>query len=339
MVNTNQVCETRTVNIKYYDQTGHLVGKSPAMRRLFAMLSRLGDAEVSVLLRGETGTGKSTVAQALHEQSFRASKPFITVNRGALSPSLIEASLFGYEQGAFTDAKQRHLGFFEQAHGGTLFLDEIGELPLALQPKLLDALERKCIHRLGGNEELAVDFRLISATHSDLEDALVQKTFREDLYYRLAVVEIDVPPLRERLEDLPLLVDYLLSSLRPKAPPEVASEAWSVLKSFVWPGNIRQLRNVLERSLIFLEDGKLTMDSIHFPKRKGVLLERGKEESSDSEEIAAGTLKEQLQEQEKKILLRTLQAKDWDVTEVTYQLGISRASLYSRMQKFGIKRP
>lgn len=327
----------RTVAVKYYDQTGSLVGKSKAMRKLFAMLARLGDSEVSVLLRGETGTGKSTVANALHEQSFRAEEPFVTVNCGALSPTLIEASLFGYEKGAFTDAKQRHVGFFEQAHKGTLFLDEIGELPLELQPKLLDVLERKCLHRLGGKEEIPVDFRLITATHSNLEEALQEKRFREDLYYRLAVVELEIPPLRERLEDLPLLVDYLLQSLRPQATPLITPEALILLKEFVWPGNIRQLRNVLERSLVFLEDGKLTEESIFLPKQVGPLVKNRALSQDECE--TEGTLKEQLQVYERQILLRTLDSADWDVTEVTYQLGISRASLYNRMQKLGIKRP
>ena len=334
--------ETRTVNIKYYDQTGNLVGKSPAMRKLFSMLARLGDSEVSVLLRGETGTGKSTVAQALHEQSFRADRPFVTVNCGALSPTLIESSLFGYEKGAFTDAKQRHIGFFEQAHEGTLFLDEIGELPLELQPKLLDVLERKRIHRLGGKEEVPVDFRLIAATHANLEDAIAEKKFREDLFYRLAVVEIDIPPLRERLEDIPLLVDYLLKALRPSATPTATAKALQTLKEFVWPGNIRQLRNVLERSLVFLEDEKLTEELILLPKQVGPLMANAKADHREEDDLfkeSEGTLKEQLQVYEKKILIHTLEANHWDITETTYRLGVSRASLYSRMQKLGIKRP
>lgn len=332
--------ETRTVDVRYHDQTGSLVGRSPAMRKLFAMLARLQDSEISVLLRGETGTGKSTVARVLHEQSFRADQPFITVNCGALPPTLIEASLFGYEKGAFTDAKQRHVGFFEQAHGGTLFLDEIGELPLELQPKLLDVLERKRLHRLGGNEEIPVDFRLITATHSNLEGALDNQLFREDLYYRLAVVELEIPPLRERLEDIPLLVDSMIEQLQPNATPIATKSAKLALQDFVWPGNLRQLRNVLERSLLFLEESQLTEDSISFPKQTGPLPTNPPAPTADSEtrHDAQGTFKEQLQVYEKRILLRALETHDWDITEVTYHLGMSRASLYSRMRKLGLTR-
>lgn len=317
---------------------GGLVGKSPVMKRLFRLLKSLGDSEASVLLRGETGTGKSTVAQTIHEQSSRGERPFITVNCGALSPTLIEASLFGYEKGAFTDAQKRHVGFFEQADGGTLFLDEIGELPLELQPKLLDVLERKRLYRLGGQEEIPVNFRLITATHSDLEQATREKTFREDLYYRLAVVELDIPPLRERMEDLPLLVDSLLSSFSRETKPTPTPEALCALEHFSWPGNVRQLRNVLERSLVFLQSNQLTEDAILLPKERERNLSRECVLLKEQEINARGALKQQLQVHEKQILLGSLYANDWDIASVIYHLKISRATLYNRMQKLGIKR-
>jgi DNA-binding NtrC family response regulator len=324
------------VKIPWYDQSGLLVGKSRSMRKLFSMLTRLGKSDLSVLLLGETGTGKSTVARALHEQSQRENGPFVTVNCGALSPSLIEASLFGYEKGAFTGADRKHLGFFEQAHKGTLFLDEIGELPLELQPKLLDVLERKRLHRLGGKQEIEVDFRLITATLSNLEEHLEQKLFREDLYYRLAVAELEVPPLRERLDDIPLLVDYILHNLDSKQTPALAPDALERLCQEHWPGNVRQLRNVLERTLVFLDGPVIGEEDLSFSRRQA-------DSSTKQGHLAhlvqtTGTLKERLQAEERRILLHVLQEHDWNIADVLDELDISRSSLYNRMQKLNIKR-
>jgi len=333
----------QSVQVNFYDKSGLLVGRSREFQKLFSMLARLGHSDVPVLLLGETGTGKTTVAKALHNQSSREDGPFITVNCGAIPPSLIEASFFGSERGAFTGAERMRTGFFEQANGGTLFLDEIGELPLELQPKLLDVLERKLVRRLGGETELEVDFRLVTATHQDLHKALDKGTFREDLYYRLAVVELEIPPLHRHLEDLPLIVEFLLNKLcEGSSPPQLTPEGLRKLQAFSWPGNIRQLRNVLQRSLVFSNGEFLSEDDIKLPR---VIME-GQENtplSSDpseegEDELSEKSLKEQLEIEERMILLRTLNAFDWDVMQASTRLGISRASLYNRIQKFQLKR-
>lgn len=349
------VLETRpgdrqSITVRYFDKSNTLVGKSPKMRRIFAMLERLGSAEVSVLLAGETGTGKSSIAQALHQQSARSNQPFITVNCGALSPQLVESALFGYEKGAFTGADKRHIGFFEQANGGTLFLDEIGELPLDLQPKLLDVLERKCIRRLGGESEVSVDFRLITATHMEFKEAIAEKYFREDLYYRIAVVELLVPSLRERLEDLSLLVNHMIDSIHGEQlsePPQLTVGALQKMKRYVWPGNVRELRNVLERSLLFLEGPQLEADDVLLPEVEQITVPPTHADISDASHSTAWneltidselSLDQQLQYVERKILLQTLERYNWNIIDVFKALDISRSGLYRRMQRLGIKR-
>jgi DNA-binding NtrC family response regulator len=225
------------------------------MRSIFAQLERVAKSESTVLLTGETGTGKEEAAQAVHEASDRAEGPFVVVDCGTVVQTLVESELFGHERGAFTGADRARGGAFEVAHGGTIFLDEIGELPLELQPRLLRVLERKRVRRLGGNEERAVDVRVVAATNRDLRSAANQGTFREDLYYRLAVVEIELPSLRTRPEDLPLLIDTLLERLDPEKKAEwLDRQALSQrLAGAAWPGNVRQLRNYLAQCVAFRE--------------------------------------------------------------------------------------
>jgi two-component system response regulator GlrR len=234
---------------------GGLVGSSVAMRSIFAQLERVAKSESTVLLTGETGTGKEEAAQAIHEASDRSEGPFVVVDCGTVVQTLVESELFGHERGAFTGADRARGGAFEIAHGGTIFLDEIGELPLELQPRLLRVLERKRVRRLGGNEERAVDVRVVAATNRDLRSAANQGTFREDLYYRLAVVEIELPSLRSRPEDLPLLIDVLLERLDPEKHADwLDRQALSQrLSGAAWPGNVRQLRNYLSQCVAFRE--------------------------------------------------------------------------------------
>jgi len=235
------------------DRLGSLVGRSVAMRRVFALLERAARSEVTVLLLGETGTGKEACAEALHASSDRADGPFVVVDAGALPPTLLESELFGHEKGAFTGATHQRIGAFEAAQGGTVFLDEIGELPPDLQPKLLRVLERKTIRRVGATAQIPVDVRIVAATHRNLREAVNEGSFRADLYYRLAVLPIEVPALRERPEDLDVLVPHLLDSLgatkderaRLERPGFVAQ-----LRRGRWPGNVRELRNHLERCLV-----------------------------------------------------------------------------------------
>ncbi len=223
---------------------GELLGESPAMKRLYTLAARVASSEVSVLLFGESGTGKELLARALHDQSPRASGPFVTVDSGAVTPTLFSSELFGHERGAFTGADRQHIGAFERASGGSLFLDEIGELPPELQPALLGALERRRIRRVGGQKDVDVDVRLISATHRDLRSDVNSGNFRLDLFYRIAVVMLRVPPLRERLSDIPDLVRHF--SERPVLPTRRSStKPRSCVSANPFPGNVRELRNLV----------------------------------------------------------------------------------------------
>jgi transcriptional regulator with GAF, ATPase, and Fis domain len=233
------------------DAFGEAVGRSVVMREIFGLLERLAPTDATVLLGGETGTGKDVLARSIHAASPRADRPFIVVDCGAVVGSLIESELFGHERGAFTGATASRQGAFELADGGTLFLDEIGELPLDLQPKLLRALEQRQIRRVGGNQTMRVDIRVVAASKRNLRMEVERGKFREDLFFRLAVVQVDVPPLRERRDDIPLLAGHLLEAIAasdPTAPTVVTDEVLEALRAHDWPGNVRELRNVLERA-------------------------------------------------------------------------------------------
>jgi DNA-binding NtrC family response regulator len=233
------------------DRFHALVGRAPAMRELFADLARIAPSDVTVLIEGETGTGKELVAESLHAASRRAQAPFVVFDCGAVAPSLIESELFGHERGAFTGAVAARAGLFEQADGGTLFLDELGELPKELQPKLLRALERREVRRLGSQRVLTVDVRLVAVTHRNLAAEVQRGNFRQDLYYRLAAARVRVPPLRDRMEDLPLLVGHFLGrSKPPRSVDEVPAQVWELLRAHRWPGNVRELAHALERFLV-----------------------------------------------------------------------------------------
>jgi len=227
-----------------------LLGTGPAMQRLFLEIARAADARSPVLITGPTGSGKTLVARVVHQNSARAAGPFVTLHCQAFPESLLEAELFGHEKGAFTGAAGARAGHLEQAHGGTLFLDEIGDLPAGVQAKLLRAVEEGRFHRVGGREEIAVDFRLITATHRDLAGAVAAGGFREDLYYRLRVLELAVPPLRDRIEDLPMLASlYLQRAARGRTRmPALAADTVELLRRHAWPGNVRELRNVMEHA-------------------------------------------------------------------------------------------
>jgi DNA-binding NtrC family response regulator len=236
-----------------------IVGRSPVLLESLRMLSRVARVDATVLLLGESGTGKGLAASSLHRQSPRASGPFVALNCGAIPQTLAESELFGHERGAFTDAKETRAGRFEQAHGGTIFLDEVGELPLDLQTKLLRVLEDKVIWRVGGRQALPIDVRVIAATNRDLKDAITRGAFREDLFWRLNVFTITLPPLRERREDLALLIDHLIERLNARLALQcrgVSRQASQKLEAHDWPGNIRELENVLQRAMI-LGDGPM----------------------------------------------------------------------------------
>jgi DNA-binding NtrC family response regulator len=230
---------------------GVLVGKSAAMQQLFVMLERVANSDIDILLRGESGTGKEVVASELVQRSSRAQGPLVVVDCGSISPSLVESELFGHVRGAFTGAERDRQGAFEAADGGTVFLDEIGELPLELQPKLLRALEAREVRRVGQSKAIRIDVRVIAATHRDLEREVNRGRFREDLYYRLAKVSVHVPPLRDRLDDIPLLVQSFLTAIeRPDAARLLAPAVIAEMQRHDWPGNVRELKNYVERCVV-----------------------------------------------------------------------------------------
>lgn len=244
-----------------------LIGRSRPMQEVYKTLGKVAAADVTVLITGESGTGKELVARAIHGNSSRVSKPFLALNCAAIPRELLESELFGFEKGAFTGAHERKIGKFEQAQGGSLFLDEIGDMPLELQAKLLRVLQEKEITRTGGISNIPVDVRIIAATNQDLQEQVRAKSFREDLYYRLNVIPISLPPLRERPEDIPLLVDFFLQRLQAKQnlPARTCSaEALTALKHFPWPGNVRELENAIQRAALLSPNSQLTVDDFPF---------------------------------------------------------------------------
>ncbi|MFW5947248.1 MAG: sigma-54-dependent transcriptional regulator [Gemmatimonadota bacterium] len=305
------------------------MGASPRMRAVVRQMERIAAGDGTVLLQGETGTGKGWVARRIHDRSARRGKPFVEVNCGGLSATFLDSELFGHEKGAFTDARSLKQGLFEVADGGTIFLDEIGDLAAELQPKLLKVLESRRFRRLGGTAELTVDVRLIAATNRDL-GALVQRgEFREDLYYRLNVLPLELPPLRDRThEDVAWLAHRLLAELRETVgggPAEIAEEAMAALVRYDWPGNIRELRNVLERILILAADTD-QIRSHHLPAEM-----RGPTPTDEQ----GGSLT--LEEVERRHMARVLEMTEGNRSRAARVLGISRAALYDKMDRYGLR--
>ena len=307
-----------------------IVWKSEGMGRVMAQVDRVAPTESRVCIFGETGTGKELVARAVHEQSPRRERPFVTVNCAAVPSELIESELFGHEKGAFTGAAARHLGKFEQAHGGTLFLDEIGDMPAAMQAKLLRLLQEGELERIGGERPVVVNTRVIVATHRDL-DALVRKgAFREDLYHRILVFPITMPPLRERAEDVPLLAEHfarIVAEQNSWKPRGFAPEALEALAQYAWPGNVRELRNVVER-LLLLTDGTVDADTV-----RQVL--SGKSAGAGAR-TGTGPLADRVTAFERDVVLAELAAHGYRVSETARALGLERSHLYKKCQQLGI---
>jgi DNA-binding NtrC family response regulator len=249
--------ESVSVDLSTRDRFGEMVGSSVTMRALFGKLERIAPTDASVLITGETGTGKELVAEAIHHHSARASGPFVVVDCGSIPDNLIASELFGHERGSFTGAVSTYAGAFERAHGGTIFLDEIGELPLELQPNLLGVLERRQVRRLGSSKPVPVDIRVVAATNRDLASEMNRGSFRSDLFYRLAVVQVRVPALRERPEDIPVLAQHFAELLGASSgiSPHISRETLESLRHHPFPGNVRELRNVIERSMVLAEAG------------------------------------------------------------------------------------
>lgn len=302
-----------------------IVGHSLPMQEVYKLIGRVAATDASVLITGESGTGKELVATAIHEFSGRANRPLVKVNCAAIPDHLLEAELFGHERGAFTGAMARRIGRFEHAAGGTLFLDEIAELPLALQPKLLRALQERTIERLGSNTPVPVDFRLITATAQDLPAAVAAGRFREDLYYRLNVVHIALPPLRERREDIPMLVQRFLS--RSEAAVQIRDDALQKILDHDWPGNVRELENVITRASVLAPGGVITPDCIRL---EGVGAARG-----GADWLAAIPIEEGywnvIRRVERHLIQKALEQAGGNKAEAARLLGIQRRLLYEKL--------
>lgn len=313
-------------------QLGPLLGQSPSMKKVFTLIEQVAAIDASVLIIGESGTGKELVAQALHQRSLRNKAPFVALSCAALPEHLLESELFGYKKGAFTDAQTSRDGLFVQAHTGTLFLDEIGDMPLSLQPKLLRALEERAVRPLGGKQEIPFDVRLISATHRDLEFAVENNEFRKDLYYRVNVVQIDLPPLRSRGSDILLLAQHFIDTYAAQMNKNVdglSAEVANQLMNYHWPGNVRELRNCIERAVALAQYDKLTVENLpekirHYRASHIVIA------GTDPSELVP------LEEVEKRYILKVLEAVGGNRSQTAQVLGLDRKTLYRKLLRYGV---
>lgn len=307
-----------------------LVGNSEPMEAVKDRVQKVAPTDSNVLIRGESGSGKEVVATMIHNQSDRADQPFIAVNCAAVPEKLLESELFGYEKGAFTGAESDKKGKIEMADGGTLFLDEIAAMPLEMQAKLLRVLESKRLMPVGSEEERSIDFRLLSATSADIEQRIADEVFREDLFYRINVVSIDLPPLRDRKSDIPKLVDYFIDQIDKKVNRTiegVSDEAVDLLKNHDWPGNVRELRNALESAAVVGESDHLQPGDFN-------LVERPAGSSSGNGEIEAGM---SIEDAEKVLIEKTLESNDGNITQSAEELGITRKTLRSKKEKYDLE--
>lgn len=303
---------------------GEIIGESTAIREVFAMINKVAKTDANVLILGENGTGKELIARAIHQRSLRKDNSFVSVDMGAITETLFESELFGHKKGAFTDAREDRPGRFELASGGTLFLDEIGNLSMSLQSKLLSALQSRQVTRVGSNQPVAVDIRLICATNMPLAKMVQEGTFRQDLLYRINTVEIQVPPLSDRVEDIPLLAEHYLNHYAKKyhkAVNTIAPEAQDKLKRYAWPGNIRELQHAIERAVIMTDSSSLQETDFLFSRS----LTKGP---------SSNTLN--LDEVEKAAIAKALQMHAGNISKAADELGLTRASLYRRMEKYGL---
>jgi two-component system response regulator HydG len=299
-----------------------LIGASECMQQLFELIERVATFDSPVLLRGETGTGKELVAKAIHATSERCAGPFIPINCGAFTETLLENELFGHESGAFTGARKAKKGRLEMAEGGTLFLDEIGEIPLKMQIDLLRVLQEKSFHRVGGTTDIPIDFRLICATNRDLVKEIERKAFRQDFYYRLNVIEIEIPPLRARVDDIPVLAQHFLERIRQETNKPVSGlnqQAIQALKNYPWPGNVRELENAVERAVVLAKGHQLNKNDFAFLFR-----------------TSAQDVPHSLKENEKQHLERILTLYGWNISKAAEALEISRVTLHSKIKHYNL---
>lgn len=303
-----------------------IIGDSPAMKNVFSIIDKVAGTDANVLILGENGTGKELVARALHKRSLRKDNVFVGVDMGAITETLFESELFGHKKGAFTDAKEDRAGRFEVASGGSLFLDEIGNLSMPLQSKLLTVLQGRQVTRIGSNKPMDIDIRLICATNMPVYEMVAENTFRQDLLYRINTVEIHLPPLRERQDDINLLADHFVkvySEKYRKAHKKIAPSTYKKLSKYSWPGNIRELQHAIERAIIMSEGNVLMPDDFFFLVQK-----------ADSQTEAADNLN--LDDVEKNVILRAINKHSGNISKAAKELGLTRASLYRRLEKHGL---
>jgi DNA-binding NtrC family response regulator len=322
-------------------QFGRMLGASESMRRVFEMADRVAATDATVLILGESGTGKDLLAQEVHSRSPRAAKPFVAVNCAALPENLIESELFGFEKGAFTGAAQQRKGKFELASGGTIFLDEIGDMNPVTQAKVLRALENRTIERLGGSRAIEVDVRVISATHRNLPEEIAAGRFREDLYYRLRVVTLEIPALRAHKEDTALLAGAILEQLGARHGRRVTMEAaaMELLRRYEWPGNVRELRNALERTMVLSKRDEIRAEDLPEEIRTGVSAMSGRKNSGDDAYLADADFREAKRKFEIAYLKRKLEEHRWNVSKTAAEVGLHRQSLQEKLRELGIQRP
>jgi len=314
-----------------------LVGSGPAMQKLIAQIERVAASETRVCILGETGTGKELVARAIHEKSPRHEHPFITLNCAAVPAELIESELFGHEKGAFTGAAAKHLGKFEQADGGTLFLDEIGDMPVAMQAKLLRVLEEGEVERVGGDKPIKVNVRVVVATHRHLEDLVKQNSFRGDLFHRIYVFPLTLPPLRERLEDFPGLVAHFARQVAAQngwKEKTFSEEAIGELRKYGWPGNVRELRNIVERLILLASDEGVAAADVRLVLPTSGFASRGSAAFPSGN--STGTLAERTEAFERETMLAEIRRHNFHMTNVARALGLERSHLYKKCQQLGI---
>jgi two-component system response regulator AtoC len=317
-----------------HQHMGDIIGRSPKMRQIYDLICRVADTNATVLISGESGTGKELMARAIHKQSQRHAKPFVSVNCAVISEHLIESELFGHERGAFTGAIEKRLGKFELAHTGVLFLDEVSTLRLDLQAKLLRVLQEREFERVGGSKTIRVDVRIVAASNQDLKQMIADHTFREDLFYRLNVVPIHVPPLRERQEDIPLLVEHFLAKYNTAFQRQVEGftpAALAVIRQYSWPGNVRELENVIERLVAISPHSLLEVEDLPLDLVMGC-------QQAVSEVFTRGTsLRHAKAEFERHYILRALEKTRWNQTEAAKMLGIHRNTLLGKMETLRIR--
>jgi DNA-binding NtrC family response regulator len=347
--------ESVEVELADTDRFGSMIGRSVKMRELFARLEKLARTDTTVLVTGETGAGKELVAEALHDHSTRGQKdsPFVVLDCGSIPPNLIESELFGHERGAFTGATNSYAGAFERAHGGTVFLDEIGELPLAMQPKLLRVLERKEVRRVGGAKTIEVDVRIVAATNRDLGVEVNRGRFREDLYYRLAVARVHVPPLRERKDDLPLLIEHILATTPGGETASIAQETIDLMVKHDWPGNVRELRNVIERAVLLAEapdhEDALRRAPAPAPRAEPSITVTPSQTATSADAsmtvpvdvgIPFKLAKQNvISEFERRYISRLLAQHDGNISAAARAAGIDRMSIHKMLHRLGLANP